>query len=98
MNYQANKNAEDASYKKAAKAQFKGKDPTKYINRAKQYMKAANMNKTMNMNYQKLDTRERNRMNRKVVAGQYVAQLLGGAIGQGIYQMNVDRQLRKRLM
>lgn len=97
MNYRSNKIGEDRSYKKAAKAQYKGKDPTKYLNRAKQFMKNAEMQKKMNMNYQKLDERERKRFNASVVAGQYAAQFLGGAIGQSIYQLNLDRKLRDRL-
>lgn len=50
----------------------------------------------MNMNFQKLDERERKRVNRSIVAGQYAAQFLFGAIGQGVYQLNADKQLQKR--
>lgn len=83
-------------YKKAAKASFNGKDPTKFINRAKNFANNAAMQKKMNMNFQKLDERERKRVNRSIVAGQYAAQFLFGAIGQGVYQMNVDKKLRER--
>ena len=95
-NYKAYKNAEDAYYRKAAEASFNGKDPTKYINRAKSFANNAAMQKKMNMNFQKLDERERKRVNRSIVAGQYAAQFLFGAIGQGVYQMNVDKKLRER--
>lgn len=94
--YRANKNAEDRMYKKAAKASFNGKDPTKFINRAKNFANGAAMQKKMNMNFQKLDERERKRVNRSIVAGQYAVQFLFGAIGQGVYQMNVDKKLRER--
>lgn len=94
--YRANKNAEDRMYKKAAKASFNGKDPTKFINRAKNFANGAAIQKKMNMNFQKLDERERKRVNRSIVAGQYAVQFLFGAIGQGVYQLNVDKQLQKR--
>ena len=96
MYYRSNKIGEDRSYKQAAKAKFKGKDPSKYLNRAKQFMKNAEMQKKMNLNYQKLDERERKRFNESVVAGQYAAQLLGGAVGQSIYQLKLDKVLQNR--
>ena len=96
MYYRDNKIGEDRSYKQAAKAQFKGKDPSNYLNRAKQFMKNAEMQKKMNLNYQKLDERERKRFNASVVAGQYAAQFLGGIVGQSIYQLNLDKILQNR--
>lgn len=50
----------------------------------------------MNMNFQKLDERERKRVNRSIVAGQYAAQYFGGAIGQALYQNYVENMLKSR--
>lgn len=95
-NFRAYKRAEDKMYKKAANAKYKGKDPTKYMNKAKSFMNSAEMQKKMNMNFQKLDERERKRVNRSIVAGQYAAQYLGGVIGQSLYQNHVENMLKSR--
>ncbi len=95
--HNAYKNAEDVSYKKVAKAQYKGKDPTKYLNRAKQFANSAETIESMSKRYQDLDLREQKRIARRVAAMELGGFALGGTIGIAVASVNNDKYLRKKL-
>lgn len=97
MYHNSYKNAEDRSYQKAAKAQFKGRDATKYINRAKQFAQSAKMFENMSKTYQSLDMREQKRIARRVSTMELGGYALAGPLGIAVASINNDRYLVERL-
>lgn len=91
------KNAEDRSWRRAAKAKSKGKDPSKYINKAKEFSKSADMVKKMGLNYKDLDKGTKRSMNMRLIGMQYAGQFLAGIPGNVLAYQLGETYLRDKL-